>query len=141
MISPEPIVRNDFVEEAQAFIHSVRGHVLIQRLVVPGHDIDDQNDDCNMSLLHLEALKYFLRQYFRLQDRNDQNENTDANGNDDEYMDVNDDDNDNEHMDVKDDENEYMDVNDDDNEHMDVNGNDDMDVNDDDEYDCSFNNV
>ena len=45
MILPEPIIRNDFVEEAEAFIHSVRGHVLIQRLVVPGHDIDD--DDAN----------------------------------------------------------------------------------------------
>ena len=45
MISPEPIVRNDFVEETEAFIHSVRGYVLVQHLVVSG-DIDN-DDDCD----------------------------------------------------------------------------------------------
>ena len=45
IILPEPIIRNDFVEEAETFIHSVRGHVLIQRLVVPGDDIDDENSN------------------------------------------------------------------------------------------------
>ena len=47
MISPEPIVGNDFAEEAEAFIHSVRGHVLIQRLVVPGHDNENTDDNGN----------------------------------------------------------------------------------------------
>ena len=45
IILPEPIIRNDFVEEAETFIHSVCGHVLIQRLVVPGDDIDDENSN------------------------------------------------------------------------------------------------
>ena len=36
MNSPEPIIRNDFVEEAETFVHSVLGDVLIQHLVVPG---------------------------------------------------------------------------------------------------------
>ena len=45
IILPEPIIRNDFVEEAETFIHSVCGHVLIQRLVVPGDDIDDDNSN------------------------------------------------------------------------------------------------
>ena len=81
VISPEPIIRNDFVEETEAFVHSVRGHVLIQRLVVPGHDNDDDNENT-------DAI-------------GNDDENTDANGDGDEYMDVNDDDN--EYMDVNDD--------------------------------------
>ena len=36
MNSPEPIIRNDFVEEAETFVHSVLGDVLKQHLVVPG---------------------------------------------------------------------------------------------------------
>ena len=45
MTSPEPIVRNDFVEEAEAFIHSVCGYVLVQHLVVSGDN--DNDDDCD----------------------------------------------------------------------------------------------
>ena len=45
MTSPEPIVRNDFVEEAEAFIHSVGGYVLVQHLVVSGDN--DNDDDCD----------------------------------------------------------------------------------------------
>ena len=43
MNSPEPIIGNDFVEEAETFVHSVLGDVLIQHLVVPGGG--DNHDD------------------------------------------------------------------------------------------------
>ena len=49
MTSPEPIVRNDFVEEAEAFIHSVGGYVLVQHLVVSGDNDNDDDEDMDVN--------------------------------------------------------------------------------------------
>ena len=77
MNSPEPIVRNDFVEEAETFVHSVLGDVLIQHLVVSGDDnnhttIVNENDADN----HTTIVNENDNNHMTIVNENDDNNNT-----------------------------------------------------------------